>query len=328
MIIGDELRRWLADTTSQDRTLDEIQAAGRRFVESAAMRRLLDELERADGAEAVMQAASRFISDFEAGESLLGELIGSVAADPFHRPPFRPVASPLHLGLLLVEDPRVTIMLGVTRADALAEKRLGRTGPASITFDGQHALYRFLKADGAVISFWESPRIEAGFTAEDSGQCRLVGRRRIVDGEIIPIDGRFQSFLIDHAASDIVYLKAGTQIGAAPVSVEYDSDSHVFVGASGADEAGARVQTMVSLLRLLDRQDAAPAIEEALKHPHFYVRWHAMREFLALDAERALPSLRRMAASDPHPDVRAAAGATLDAFFPDDASEEAEPCPA
>jgi HEAT repeat protein len=74
---------------------------------------------------------------------------------------------------------------------------------------------------------------------------------------------------------------------------------------------------MVSLLRALDREDAFPVFEEALESPHFYTRWHVMREMLALDAEAALPSLRRMAETDPHPDIRAAARQTLDLFFTD-----------
>ena len=82
-----------------------------------------------------------------------------------------------------------------------------------------------------------------------------------------------------------------------------------FIGASSTDEASSRVQMMVSLLRTMEREDALPLIEEALASPHFYTRWHIMRELLAMDADAALPPLRRMAADDPHPEVRAAARA-------------------
>jgi HEAT repeat protein len=80
---------------------------------------------------------------------------------------------------------------------------------------------------------------------------------------------------------------------------------------------------MVSLLRVMEREDALPLMIEALDSPQFYTRWHVMREMLALDAEGALPSLRRLAASDPHPEVRAAASQTLRLFF-----EEEATCPA
>ena len=80
---------------------------------------------------------------------------------------------------------------------------------------------------------------------------------------------------------------------------------------------------MVSLLRVMEREDALPLIAEALDSPHFYTRWHIMRELLAMDAEAALPPLRRMAADDPHPEVRAAARQTLDLFFADEEAEDA-----
>jgi hypothetical protein len=89
----------------------------------------------------------------------------------------------------------------------------------------------------------------------------------------------------------------------------------VFGGAWRADEASSRLELMVSLLRLLDRTDAAPSIAALLDEPHFFTRWHVMRELLALDADLAFPHLERMAASDPHPDVRARARETLDLFF-------------
>ena len=83
---------------------------------------------------------------------------------------------------------------------------------------------------------------------------------------------------------------------------------------------------MVSLLRTMEREDSVPLLEEALASPHFYTRWHVMRELLALDAEAAHPHLRRMAEADPHPEVRAAARQTLDLFFADEAAPETQKC--
>jgi HEAT repeat protein len=87
---------------------------------------------------------------------------------------------------------------------------------------------------------------------------------------------------------------------------------------------------MASLLRVMDRADAVPVLREMLASPHFYTRWHIMRELLALDAEAAYPDLKRLAAQDPHPEVRAAARQTLDAFFAEEEAMPPEPiaCPA
>ena len=130
------------------------------------------------------------------------------------------------------------------------------------------------------------------------------------------IDGRYQSFIIEHADGDMVYFQAMVRAGAAPLAAEYDSKTLAFIGASSTDEASSRVQMMVSLLRTMERDDALPLIEEALASPHFYTRWHIMRELLAMDAEAALPPLRRMAAKRSRiPRSAPPPRQTLDLFF-------------
>ena len=330
MIIGHALRQWLDDAAGQTATLAAVRQSGRSFAESPAMRVLEREVEAASDAEQILAAARRLIESDGLVEGLVGQLIAASREDPFHCPPFRSISDPLHVGLLLVETPKLTIVLGITRPDGMADKRRNRQEAGSINFDGQHTLYRFLKAGGGGLSFWEAPGVDASFTSDTSGRCRCVARRPIEEGEVITLDGATQTFIIEEARSDIVYLKAATPAGAAPLAIHYDSETLGFAGASGGDDKSARLQMIASLLRITGHDEAAPRIEEMLAHPHFYVRWHAMRELLAVDAERALPSLRAMASSDPHPEVRAAAAATLEAFFSDEISgeEEAERCPA
>jgi HEAT repeat protein len=137
------------------------------------------------------------------------------------------------------------------------------------------------------------------------------------------VDGRREAFVVDRAESDLVYVFASTTLDAGPVATDYDSRSLELAAASSTDDSSSRIQMMLALLRALGRRDAAPLFAEGLRAPHFHARWQAMREFLALDAELALPHLRRMAGSDPHCEVRAAAAETLAAFFP-----EPSPCPA
>jgi hypothetical protein len=181
-------------------------------------------------------------------------------------------------------------------------------------------VYRFLKGGRAIFSFWET----TGLASEGQGPCRLVGRRRIEDGETLELDGRYQSFVVDHAEGDLVYLHTRTPVGASALVAEYDSSTLEFIGGSSTDEASSRMQMMLSLLRLMDRADAIPLFRRALGSSHFYARWHAMREFLALDPRLALPHLRKMAQADPHREVRAVAAQTLRAFFAEEAAEREE----
>jgi hypothetical protein len=325
MIAGAALAAWLADRDGQRRSLAAVEACARHW----SRQPLMTEIERALSAlptrdpAAILDVARGFMDKEADVAALLEEMMASSRKDPFFRPPFYPMSSEIHTGLLLFHNPDLTIALGVSGVDLLAAKKAGPRGATSIGFTGITTLFRYLKAGDATISFWEAPPITDDFVASQAGKCRLTDRRQISDGDEIVIDGRYQSFVIEHAVSDMFYFQALVRPGAAPLAAEYDSKTLSFIGASSTDEASSRVQMMVSLLRTMEREDALPLIEESLASPHFYTRWHIMRELLAMDAEAALPALRRMAVGDPHPEVRAAAQQTLELFFEDEDEAEA-----
>lgn len=328
MIAGVELAAWMVDPARQKLSTDAADAFARRWAERpliADLRRELDSMPVKTAALA-RDAALRFMDRSAEIQALIDELVAAMAADPYFQPPFTPASSEIHTGIALIEDPTLSIAIGISGVDALAAKKSVKRGPVSINFTGLLTIFRFVKAGGATLSFWEAPEIKPSFVSESSGRCRLVERRKIEDGETIVMDGRFQSFVIEHATSDLAYLHAIVRAEGAPLAVEYDSRTLEFVGAASTDEQSSRVQMMVTLLRLMDRTDAVPLIERLLDSPHFYARWHLMRELLAIDAEAALPSLRAMAVGDPHDEVRAAAQQTLEMFFPDEAGSEAARC--
>lgn len=327
MIAGAALAAWLADGDAQRRSRASLDAFASRW----SVQPLLTQTERAltllpaRTPAALLEVARRFMDRTADIAMLMDELIAASGADPFFRPPFHPMNSEIHTGMLLFNNPDLAIELSLCGVDMLAAKKAGPRGATSIGFTGSVTMLRLLKAGGATFSFWEAPPIARNFVASRAGKCRLVERRRVEDGEELVIDGRYQSFIIEHASSDLLYFQATVRPESAPIVAEYDSKTLSFVGASSTDEASSRVQLMVSLLRTMEREDALPLIEECLDTPHFYTRWHVMREYIAMDAEAALPALRRMADADPHPEVRAAAQQTLDLFFADD--EEAAGAP-
>lgn len=327
MIAGAALSAWLADSAAQRRSVQGIEAFAAKWSRHPLMTDLERELETLGESDpqAILAAATRFFDRVGDLDELMLDMIRAAAADPYFRPNLNPVFSEIQAGLLLHNSPSLSLVVGVSGADMLAAKKAGPRGATSVAFTGQLSLYRFVKAGGATFSFWEAPRITDSFVADQAGKCRLVGRRRIEDGEDLVLDGSCESFVIEHATSDIVYFQAIVRAGAAPLTVEYDSSNHGFVSASSTDEASSRLQLLVSLLRAMDREDAIPLIEETLASPHFYTRWHVMRELLAMDAAAALPALRRLAAGDPHPEVRAAAQQTLTLFFEAEDHVEAMP---
>ncbi|HYG46493.1 MAG TPA: HEAT repeat domain-containing protein [Allosphingosinicella sp.] len=328
MIQGQALAAWSADEERQAATLAGVEEVHRRLRSLPSIAELERRVDSADGlAEPLLAAAREFLRCDEKFQPCLELMTKAALDDPFFRPPMRSALSEIQAGLLIVDRPFLSVYLSIASAAGIAEKRLGHTGPSSIAFTGRRSIYRFLRAGQAILSLWEAPEIGPDFSAATSGRCRFLERRAVSDGELLELDGRRHGFVIEYAQSDIVYLQASTPAGSAPLAVEYDSRTLGFAGASSSDELSSRIQLMLSLLRILDRQDSAPFFHEMIAAPNFFDRWHAMRELLALDADRALPCLRGMAASDPHPEVRAAARSTLDLFFGEPAAG-AVPCPA
>lgn len=330
MIPSEQLSAWLADKESQRRSQRSMNGFLDEWGASPLVRELragLDALEDPT-AEQVVALARGFLDRLEDTQAMIAGLIERSRADPFFAPPMHPLNTEIHSALMLFRHPYLTISLGVSGVDMLAAKKAHRKGPASVGFAGVWYLFRCIKSGNAVVSLWEAPPVAAGFTATAAGQCVCVGRRRIGEGDELLLDGSRQTFVIDHADEDILYFQAVVGIDTAPLAVEYDSDARTFVGATSTDESSSRVQMMASLLREMDRADAVPVLREMLASPHFYTRWHLMRELLALDAEAVRPDLERMAAEDPHPEVRAAARQTLDLFFeaPSDDAQEVQAC--
>jgi hypothetical protein len=322
MIPSPALAGWLADRSAQDATFARVQASAAKWGTHPLMTQLerrLSELSEPKP-EAILAEADRFIDQTEAFEALFADMIAGCRADPFFRPPLYPLSGDIHSGLLLFHNPLLSIALSVTSVDQLAAKKAAHGGSGSIAFSGQPTKFRYLKGGGATLSFWEAPEIGPNFVASEAGQARFVETRALNDGDEIAIDGRRQSFVIEHACSDMIFFQAMVRDGAAPITAEYDRETLAFIGASSTDEASSRIQMMTSLLRTMDREDALPLMERELESPQFYTRWHVMREMLALDADAALPALKRMAAGDPHPEVRATAEQTLRMFFPDEAA--------
>jgi hypothetical protein len=325
MIAGEELGAWLGDREAQGVTSENMETVARQLRRLPCLERLYDALDRArnEEADAVLALAEAFVSTPGAIAEVLGVLVAAAAADPYFRPHLGVASSEVHEGLLLVEHPALSLTLGVMSADAIAAKRAERRGGASLVFTGRRTVFHFLKSGAATLSLWAAPGIGPSFTARDSGRCRFVERLRIEDGQKVDIDGARCAFIVEETERDIVFVCAESSAGTGPLAVEYDWRTRRFVGASSTDEASSRTQLMLTLLRVMDRRDAAPLFGEMLRSEHFYARWQAMREFLALDAGAALPHLRDMAAADPHGEVRQAAASTLARAF----AEEPVQCP-
>ncbi|MBX3562368.1 MAG: HEAT repeat domain-containing protein [Sphingomonas sp.] len=313
MIVGEELRLWLGNHIRQRATQAKIDALGAQWNRGSVHQHFVATVANASpiSAATIAEAFRAMFADDAWIDVLIGELANAMRDDPYFVPPFRALKNDIHAGLLVYEDAHVMVAAGVTRALELATHKQGKQG-GSINFSGQITVLKFVHGGGAMLSFWEAPRIADDFTAAGAGSCRLVDRRRISDGEILVIDGRSQSYVVDHAGANLLLLQAAIKVDQAPLAVEYDAATGAYLGSSATDDADSRVQMIATLVRKLGHDGAFGAVATLLDHPRFFVRWHAMRELIGIDARAALPHLTAMTARDPHADVRAAAQATLE----------------
>lgn len=315
MIVGQDLQTWLADGRRQLATRAAIDDFARDCDLGPVHRGFRDAIDRmiAPTAEKVAEAACLLFADNLWLDALVDGLAARMRADPFFEPPFGRLSTDIHNGLLVFEHALVSIAAGVSSPTPVAAKKNApRRGRTSVSLSGQLSVFKFVRAGGALLSFWEAPPVTAGFTGAGAGRCRRAGERRIEDGEILVLDGRRRSYVIEELRSNLVIVQASIALDQAPLKVEYDSGDGAFVACSATDDSASRIQMITTLLRKLDCAAALPAMADLLDHPDFFVRWHVMKEMLGIDAGAALPHLKRMAASDPHPDPRRAARAVLD----------------
>ncbi|WP_114952175.1 HEAT repeat domain-containing protein [Sphingosinicella terrae] len=314
MIVGPELRRWAGDKQAQRRSRDASDAFAEAWNEGAVSRALRSAM--ADLPDRSAPSVARSIQSLFADSGWIGDVIDALAAaalvDPYFVPPFRKLTGEVNSGLLVYEDDLVSLACATVDISGLAAKRSAGGRKASIHFSGQVELFKFLDAGRARLRFWSIPPIGPSFSAATAGSCEPGEARDIADGEILQIDGRCESFVIEQAHSSLLLLQASIKPDRAPVSVEYDHETRSYLGCSAADDSASRIQMITSLLRTLGTAEAVPAMVPFLDHHCFFVRWHVMRELLGLDIQASLPHLKRMAAHDPHPETRRAARNVLD----------------
>lgn len=312
MRTGAALDAWLGDGRRQAKGL----ARSRAFTDEVAartplgaLRRTLDRL--ADGPLQpglmldVLAALHLLMADPGWVRALVAKACRAALADPFFEPPFASLGTGALQGLVLLDHPLALVSLAVLPARAAVP-----AGPRSIGFPGLASVARVLAGGGTEIAMWEAPEPGPDFSAATAAPCRRAGTRCLVDGELLATDGRTQTWAVDRFAGDLVLLRGEVRAGAAPLAREYDPDTLALVAVSTTEEDASRTGLLLGLLRALGRAEAGPLFGHVAGTGPFFLRWCAMREYLALDPLAALPVLARMARGDPHPEVRAAAAET------------------
>lgn len=307
------------DTAAIAASQRRSRAAALAWRDGAACRAIDAALARAatEDAEAIAACIGNLLADDALIEALFAPLVAALRDDPWFEPPFKTSRDPRRIGAVLYEVPQLTLTATVL------DRAATHLPPTLAVASGRLAVTRYWRAGGAVLHRWRAGPIAADFTLAMAPPLEPLAPLPLEDGMVVTLDGRTAAHLIRDARCDVVTLTAMIRPGAAPFAREYRLPDGVVSRIGMIDDQAARQDLLLALLRAAGRADAAACFDMHSRDASFFRRWSAMREWLALDVASARPRLRDMAASDPHPDIRAAATtmlARVDAM--------AVPCPA
>lgn len=254
-------------------------------------------------AEAV---AMGLLSDIGWVGNLLSGPLAQLADDPLFEAPFRCSRDSLRTSAMLYDGPIASISATVLSAAARQSEPGG-----SVVAPGRLCFTRYVRSGGAVAERWQAGRPDEPFLAASAAPAQPLAPLAIAQGQIVRHDGREAAHRLTGFARDVVTMTILLRDHSVPLVREYAADDGRLIRAATLDDRPARAAMLLRLLRAQERTDAAAAFDGATRDPAFFLRWEAMREWLALDALAALPRLTAMAADDPHPEIRAAAEAML-----------------
>lgn len=287
-----------------------------------SLRAQLDTLHNHQSAEIEMAIRDLLEADTGWIERWIGALTQAASSDPLAVLPLVNFGSTGRAGAQLMAHPLVRLSLTVLpREQLVARKQL--EGPRSIIFPGTVSVQRFIRAGDAVLSLWQAPRADDEFIMDGPARCRMVGERRLTDGATLRMDGRYETYSIAEASGPILVVQAEIFAGRAALLVEYDPNAHIPIAASSTDDGSSRAQMLLTFLRTRARARDHAILARFAEDDRFFVRWHAVREWLLVDPDGAMPQLRRMSYADPHPDIRHTASEIITHL--DNANAKGEP---
>jgi hypothetical protein len=318
----EEAAKWLADVPdAYARAYDAIN----NYQEQIGFKAFKERAERDGISDAELFAE---ISDFftlDRVRTMLRRERENFAAGPVYVSNFAPLEGKFYSGFAVYQSQAVVTMLLAIDPWRLAErKRRGVDEKRTITFSGTWAHLKVVSGDAVEIARWRTDAVDDSRDLKnDPPRAERAGVYKLRAGEEMCF-GPEEEYEFLGVDSSMILLLSHRLSGPAPLSTEFDAGSGTLVGTAAVSQEPTRLQMLSTILRLFGREDAVDDMRILLDDDRHFVRWHGMRELLALEGERMLPDLIRMADEDPQPSVRRAAMQTLETFFPDQLAIAAE----
>lgn len=203
--------------------------------------------------------------------------------------------------LLLHQDHKISLHLTILKAHP-SEKYISD----NFLFGPDTIITAIVKANGA--SYQKA-------TLDTDNKLKCSTNMPCYDNQYHIFDNRTECLNINMLCKDVIILRAVIKNNGFEISTTNDDNrslhyrnfstkADISPSLSTADETTARAQFMFSILREAGRIDCSALFVEWLLSDDHNLRWYIMKEFLALDAIKALPHLDHMAKCDDNQNVR------------------------
>lgn len=235
---------------------------------------------------------------------------------------FQPIDGSFFTGIVLATTDDFTAMVLALNGNEIETAKHREEGDVrTISFAGTPSFLKFYKGRGVSLKIWEIDEFDDhSDLAKEAPKPRLTQTLEGADGRSYRFKANESFEYVAEAGANALLLQVQMHNAGAPLALEFDYDDGHLVGASSPDQEPTRLQMLTTALRIFGRTDAFEQMVELLEYPSHFVRWHAMRECIGLDSQRALPHLLKMSKTDPQPSVRRAAVATLNQFYSEELS--------
>ncbi|GAA0745965.1 HEAT repeat domain-containing protein [Sphingomonas sp. ABOLD] len=262
--------------------------------------------------EEVFALCSEFFTE-DRIRKIVAEERACAARNPFYGSSFQPISGEFFGGMVLVSTDQFSAMLlGLDGFEIDMAKRRTPGDRRTLTFGGQHTFLKIYRARDFTLQTWKMDPFADEDDLATSGKTYREGPSLVCEPGDTFHFGADEAFeYTSKVGAHALVLQVQMYRHGLPMALEFDVDSRSLVGAASSAQEPTRLQMLATAMRLFGRQDAGEQMERLVAHPSHYVRWHAMREYLGLNLERAWPLLERMCAEDPHPAVRRAAQKTI-----------------
>lgn len=273
---------------------------------SDRLKEISRELGASTDVDEVMDALERAAASFDISfisECILEE-VRRYTESALYSPVARTVVAGPFAGVVLFEDREIRLTLMSLSPIGHRMKKLSPsgTGDQGVTIQGSDTVIRFLRSGGAVLRVWE---VEA-FERDDALHGRTLPecvRQNVSNGGVIRLVGGRHGMSIERIEDSSTFVMATNLRPRVAVNAHFREECGVLHSFTASRMASSRIQLLTTMLRELDQGWFDSMVDQLQSDDHF-VRWHVMREMLAMDMNGSTPHLLKMASEDPHPQVR------------------------